>query len=74
MDFHWEALSVNWGKKESKALLSLIIDQWITIRGFTYTSHWMEMYKDTTKKKVQKSKGIRKTLIGSDTVTPEDHN
>ena len=77
VDFYWESLSVNWGEKSSTTLLSLIIDQWITIRGFAYTSNWMEVYKSSTKKKVQKSKGIRKTLVESTTssvATSEDHD
>lgn len=78
VDFHWEALSVNWGEKESKELLSVITDHYLTVRGFAFASNWMEKYKDSTKKKVQKSKGIRKTLLGSasDSVpsTSEDHD
>ena len=64
VEFHWETISVNWGEKEKTTLLSMIVDQWITIRGFSYTSNWMEKYKEATKKKVQKSKGIRKVLLG----------
>ena len=65
IEYYWELVSENWGEKESSTLLSLIIDHWITVRGFAYASTWMEMYKNATKKKVQKSKGIRKTLLGS---------
>ena len=77
VNFYWVMLSANWEEEESKALLSMIeeeeskallsmiIDFWITIRGFAFTSAWMERYKQTQKKTVQKSKGIRKTLISS---------
>ena len=58
VDFHWEALSTNWEEQESKALLSIIIDHYLTIRGHAFASNWMELYKNSTKKKVQKSKGV----------------
>ena len=78
VDLYWESLSVNWDDRASSTLLGLIVDQWITIRGFAYASNWMEMYKRSTKKKVQKSKGIRKTLIGlgstTESTTSENHD
>ena len=61
----WEALSANWGEEESHALLSMIVDHYITVRGFAFVSQWMDQYKFETKKKVQKSKGVRKVLLGS---------
>ena len=64
IEYYWELVSENWGEKESSTLLSLIIDHWITVHGFAYASTWMEMYKNATKKKVQKSKGIRKHFWG----------
>ena len=55
VEYYWE--------DDSKVLLGLIVSLWITIRGFAHTSTWMERNKSATYKKVQKSKGIRKTLI-----------
>jgi len=62
--FYWSMVSANWGEEESKALFAMIVELWITIRGFGFTSTWMERYKLCNKKSVQKSKGLRKTLIG----------
>ena len=62
--FYWAIISGNWGVEESKALFSMVVELWITIRGFGFTSSWMEQYKLRNKKSVQKSKGLRKTLIG----------
>ena len=75
VDFYWETISTNWEEKESKALFSVISDHYLTVRGFAFASNWMEQYKDKTKKKVQKSKGLRKTLLGpaADTKVSEDH-
>ena len=41
----------------------MITEQWITIRGFSYASAWMESHKQMMKKGTQKSKGVRKKLI-----------
>ena len=62
VEYYWDIL---WAEKEGEILLSLIVDHRITVRGFAYTSAWMERYKSITHKTIQKSKGIRKTLVGS---------
>lgn len=63
---HWAELSVNWAEEEAKkVLLTLIIEHWVTVRGFSFTSSFMESYKQMCKKTIQKSKGLRKNLIGT---------
>ena len=52
--FYWSMVSGDWDE-ESQALLNLIVDLWITIRGFPYASAWMEQYKAANRKSVQKS-------------------
>ena len=61
--FHWSMLAVNWDEEEAHALLSMIADQWITVRGFSFTSAWMEKFKQASKKSIQKSKGVHKHLV-----------
>ena len=61
--FYWGVTSVNWDAVESTKLLELIVEHWITVRGFSFASSFMEKYKKSTKKTTQKSKGIRKTLV-----------
>ena len=58
--FFWSLVSANWEEGESQALLEQIIDHYITVRGFSFASGWMEKYKQAQKKGTQKSKGIRK--------------
>ena len=58
-------LAVNWDNEEADALLPIIAEQWVTVRGFSFASAWMENFKQTNKKSIQKSKGIRKQLVGS---------
>ena len=40
----------------------MIIEHWVTVRGFSFTSAFLEKYKQASKESVQKSKGIRKNL------------
>ena len=61
--FYWELLSGMWEEDERDALLQMVIELWVTIRGFAYASGWLEHYKQTTKTSLQKSKGVRKKLI-----------
>ena len=62
--FYWCIVSADWDEEKSQCLLHMICDLWITIRGFSTVSGWLEKYKQTQthKKTVQKSKGVRKQL------------
>ena len=57
--FYWSMVADNWDETE---LLKEISQHWITIRGFSYVSAFMENYKQSQKKSTQKAKGLRKTL------------
>ena len=63
----WSEFSTNWCKEESDKLLQMIVEHWITVRGFSFTSAFMEAYKQKNKKTVEKSKGLRKNLMGKST-------
>ena len=39
-----------------------IVELWVVIHGYAYTSGWMEQHKQINKKMVQKSKGVRKKI------------
>ena len=60
--FYWDIIAVNWESTEAKELLHIIINQFITVRGFSFASGFMEMYKQSKHKSTQKAKGLRKTL------------
>ncbi len=62
VQMYWAQISVNWVATESNNLLKTLINHWVTIRGFSCAGAFMEQYKQTNKKTVQKSKGRRKTL------------
>jgi hypothetical protein len=59
--FNWSNLVVNWGE-ESEELLKLIAGHWLTIRGYSQASAFMEMYKQEKNETLQKSSGTRKKL------------
>lgn len=49
--------------EHSKELLTSIVEMWLTMRGFSITSNWMDQYKLAIKDKlISKSKSLRKEL------------
>lgn len=65
--FFWSLLSSDWQEEEAAELLGMVIEHWVTIRGFSFASAFMEKYKQEKQKTTQKSKGIRKTLCATKT-------
>ena len=65
--FHWSIVSADWEKEVAELLLGMIVELWVTVRGFAFACHWMEGYKQRQRKSTQKSKGVRKQLIGRST-------
>ena len=63
VQFFWSILSADWEEKSASVLLQMVVSQWVKIRGFSYASSWMEKYKTTQRKTIQKSKGVRKQLL-----------
>ena len=61
--FYWSMVAYNWEDDVSDILLEMIVNNWVTVRGFSFTSAFMEKYKQETKLSLQKSKGLRKTLV-----------
>ena len=55
-------ISADWEEAEA-VLLQMIIEHWVTVRGFSYASAFLEKYKRANKKTVQKSKGTRKIFL-----------
>ena len=60
--FFWSMLSAEWNETSATNLFDRINHLWITIRGFSYASAWIERYKNVKKISTQKSKGLRKQL------------
>ena len=45
-----------------ETLLQMIVELYLTVRGYSYASVWMEKYKQATKKSIQRSKSLRRDL------------
>ena len=54
-----------WEENEADALLHMLVDHWVTIRGYSFASSYVERYKQKQKKTVQKSKGLRNNFLNS---------
>ncbi len=60
--FYWSIVGGDWEQEESEQLLKLVANLYITMRGFSYASAWVENFKSSTKTTLQKSKALRKKL------------
>ena len=64
--FAWSIASVELDDKTSTVLLKMIVELWLTIRGFSFAGAFIEQYKNATKKGLQRSKALRKNVSQSD--------
>ena len=63
VQFYWTLISQDIDDEEDAIeLLTDVCDMWITIRGFSMASAWLEEYKKQKKTKVAKKRGLRKDL------------
>ena len=61
--FYWAIIASNWEDNEANALLQLLVQHWVTLRGFSSASSFVEKYKQKYKRTVQKSKEVRKNFL-----------
>ena len=63
VQFYWFLLSSDIDQeKANKELLLMIVDLWITIRGFSFAKSVLEQYKQLHALKISKAKALRKTI------------
>ena len=60
--FYWSILTAERTDDVATTVLEMIVDLWITVRGFSLAGAWVEEFKITQKKTTQKSKALRKQL------------
>ena len=53
-------IATEWEEQKENALLPMVVDLWITIRGFSFAKSFLEIYKQSNQETVQKSTGLRK--------------
>ena len=66
VQFHRSIVACDWEEEETEALLQQVVKMWVTMRGFSYASAWVEKFKTASAKSLQKSKGLRRKLINND--------
>ena len=64
VQFSWCMVAVDITKEEDASELYLIVEYWVTMRGFARTSKWLEEYKRVTATYLRKTKGLRTDLQG----------
>ena len=65
IQFYWLIVTADFEVDEDEVqstLLSMIVELYLTIRGFSFASNWIEQYKQSPKESTQKSKSLRKNL------------
>ena len=50
VQFLWYMLLVEMVTREAEVVLEMLLTLWTTIRGFSFSSAWMELYKQKNKK------------------------
>ena len=68
VDFYWLIATAYFKIEETEVhqeLLNKIVQLYVTVRGFSYASAWLEKYKQRTKKSTQRSKSLRRDLYNS---------
>ena len=60
VQFHWELLTADINKGHADKVLSMIVELWTTMRGYSFTNGWIELYKQSKKKAIQHSKAFCK--------------
>lgn len=59
VQFNWMLVAVDMDDEIEEKVFDLIVDKWITIRGFSFANSMLEMYKRQAKQGTQKSKRLR---------------
>ena len=60
--FQWCMLTADADDDVGAVVLGMLVKLWITVRGFSFTSAWLEQLKQRKKTCLEKAKALRKTL------------
>ena len=58
VELQWSMICVELEEKDRRTLMNMLINDWINIRGFSFAGAYVEIYKQATKKALQKSKAL----------------
>ena len=59
VELNWSMISVELEENDRHTLMNMLINEWINIRGFSFAGSYVEIYKQATKKSLQKSKALQ---------------
>ena len=65
VQFYWLITTADFeidDRETHETLLQMIVELYLTMRGYSYASVWMEKFKQATKKSTQHSKSLRRDL------------
>ena len=62
VEFYWCMLTTDLSSVDADTLLQMLVELWVTIRGFSFVSGWIELYKQEKKENLQRSKSLRKKI------------
>ena len=66
VQFYWLIATADFEEEDNNevtdVLLKKIVELYVTMRGFSHISAWMEKYKQSTTKSTQRSKSLRRDL------------
>ena len=60
--FYWCMLTTDLSGDDADLLLQMLVELWVTIRGFSFVSSWIELYKQEKEENLQRSKSLRKKI------------
>lgn len=61
--FYWALVSINWDESTCTELLKEIADYWVTIRGFSSASSFLELYKKLARAHFKSLRAFEKPYI-----------
>ena len=64
--FFWNMVSSTIQEEVADEVLKRIVELYVTIRGFSFAKSYLEIYKQKNKKRLQKSKSLRKKVADNE--------
>ena len=65
VEFYWLIATAHFDIDDDQELFNKIVELYVTVRGFSCASAWLEKYKQKTKESTQRSKSLRRNLYDS---------
>ena len=67
--FYWSMLLADADEEDAQTILKMVIELWTKIRSFAFASSWIELYKQTSRKTIQRLKALRRNVQDSSSAT-----